>query len=116
MASWPFPARFGCECVVYELNIKSVYLQHIILSFSHQDVTSPDVPELALSVLSPALNSASSFVEALERLALLWIVALSVVLLWRIMLRFSLEEVALPNIGAVIRIPLDGILIMFFAL
>ena len=68
------------------------------------------MPELALSVLGPALNSASSFVEALERLALLWIVALSVVLLWRIMLRFSLEEVILPIIGAVIIILLDDVL------
>ena len=68
------------------------------------------MPELALSVLGPALNSASSFVEALERLALLWIVALSVVLLWRIMLRFSIEEVILPIIGAVIIILLDDVL------
>ena len=57
------------------------------------------MPELGLSAPAVARSGAASFAEALERLALLWVAALSLALLWRVMLRLTIGEVILIPIG-----------------
>ena len=67
----------------------------MVLLFSNEDATGPEMPEFGLPAAGPAHSGAASFAEALERVLLLWVVAFSLALLWRALLRVTIGEVML---------------------
>ena len=69
--------------------------KHPVLFSSSEDDNGQEMPEPGLSAVGAARSGAASFAEALERVALLWVVALSVALLWRAVLHVTVGEVML---------------------
>ena len=53
------------------------------------------MPEPGVPAVGQARSGAASFTEALERVAVLWLVVLSVALLWRAVLHVTVGEVML---------------------